>query len=242
MDDRALMRFCAIRGRPIPQQIGGGTVLFKGHPIMIQEDITGTFIIIRGGRRTCFIVEIDAATGDSVLLDLEAGRWGDTCFTDNYKDSTALVKVAVWIAKKRGARKIELTDNSTVICKPSGEKIDLAELSFITTGKTWYERLIPKLTPRNEAFSTRLDTWRHSVDTKKWSDIVHLLPKLESLGEPNELAKNVLTRMKKNGEWCEYFANNMDTLRRAFGIESRIKGTQWYAPLDSITSRRKTRK
>jgi hypothetical protein len=69
------------------------------------------------------------------------------------------------------------------------------------------------------------------VNDKKWADIVSFLPELVGSGKPSELAKVVLTRMKKHGKYCEFFANNMDTLRRAFGIESRIKGTHWIATL-----------
>jgi len=195
----------------------------------------------KSGGRPCFILEIDTSTGNASLLDLEAGRWGDTCFTDG---SPALIKVAVWIAVSRGARQIELTDNSVIICKRTKEKIDLAELSFITTGKTWYERLIPGLTPVDTIAVERLEVWRQAVFKKTWAEVVPFLPGIE-VGYQDVLAKDVLAKMKKSGEWCEFFANNMDNLRKAFGIERRIHGSHWIAPLASpeqIQGSRKTRK
>ena len=247
MTDRAIRRYCAIWGRPVPvwKQVGG-SILFKGHPISIRADITGNFILIHGGKkagnRPCFIVEIDTVTRNSTLIDLEAGKWGDTCFTDGYIDSHALVKAAVWIAASRGARRIEFTDNSVVRCKGSEYKIDLAELSFITTGQTWYERLIPGLTLFDPIAAARLEVWRRQVQTATWATVSPFLAGIEEQGSATELAKDVLARMKKNGAWCEFFANNMDILRKAFGIERRLHGSQWFALLGRSQTTRRTHK
>jgi hypothetical protein len=256
MSDRAIQSYCSIWGRPIPvwKQSGGGTVLYKGHPITIREDVKQRFIEIHGGikaaGRTCFILEIFPNTGNATLKDLEAGRWGDTCFTDGYQESSALVKVILWIAKKRGARRIEFTDNSMILCPDKEQKIVLSELSFITTGQTWYERQIPDLKPVDASKAERLERWRSNVMTRTWGEVLPWItgfgsdPEIPHMGAPEENAKDVLTRMKRSGQWCNFFANEMDHLRKAFGIDIRIHGWHWSAslvgPTTSRTEKRRT--
>ena len=259
--DRAVRRYCAVWGRPLPiwKQKGGGggriTVKYKGHPITVLEDTDGRFIMIYGGQkrggRPCFILEIDPITKHSTMIDLEAGRWGDTCFTDGYKNSAALVKVAVWAAKRHGAVQLELTDNSTILCPDMIEKIHLPELSFITTGYTWYERQMPGLLPRsyplNSDFAERLAVWRENVKGRRWSEVAPYVLEVADQGLATEKAADVLARMKEAGTWCSFFANNMDNLRRAFGIERKIHGSHWYLSLstgvsESVKRRRTTQK
>lgn len=251
MSERDIRRYCAVWGRPLPvwKQTGGDRykVLFNNHPIIVKEDIEGSFIMILGGEkkggRPCFILDIDP-DGNSTFIDLEAGRTGDTCFTDNYQDSIALVKVALFILKERGAKQIELTDNSTIRCPDKINKIDLAELSFITTGQTWYERQIPGLIPKEIHIAERLEVWRRAVHEKIWAEVAPWIPEAADQGSSEELAKDVLSRMKKSGIWCKFFANNMDNCRKAFGIETRIHGSHWFAPITKSRTRsgRKTRK
>jgi hypothetical protein len=240
--DRAVRRYCAVWGRPLPiwKQKGGGniTVKYKGHPITVLEDTECRFIMIYGGQkrggRPCFILEIDPITKHSTMIDLEAGRWGDTCFTDGYKNSAALVKVAVWAAKRHGAVQLELTDNSTILCPDMIEKIHLSELSFITTGYTWYERQMPGL--RLRSFAERLAVWRENVKSRRWAEVAPYVMEVEDQGLAAEKAADVLARMKETGTWCSFFANNMDNLRRAFGIERRIHGSHWYLSLSTGVS------
>lgn len=265
--DRAVRRYCAVWGRPLPiwKQKGGGggggriTVQHNGHrnghPITILEDMDGRFIMVYGGQkrggRLCFILEIDPITKHSTMIDLEAGRWGDTCFTDGYKNSAALVKVAVWAAKRHGAVQLELTDNSTILCPDMIEKIHLPELSFITTGYTWYERQMPglrlRLHPLNADFAERLAVWRENVKGRRWSEVAPFVLEVADQGLAAEKAADVLARMKEAGTWCSFFANNMDNLRRAFGIERKIHGSHWYLSLsvgvsESVKRRRTTQK
>ena len=185
------------------------------------------------------------------MIDLEAGRWGDTCFTDGYKNSAALVKVAVWAAKRHGAVQLELTDNSTILCPDMIEKIHLPELSFITTGYTWYERQMPGLLPRsyplNADFAERLAVWRENVKGRRWSEVAPFVLEVADQGLATEKAADVLARMKEAGTWCSFFANNMDNLRKAFGIERKIHGSHWYLSLsvgvaESVKIRRTTQK
>jgi len=235
MSDRDIRRYCAVWGRPLPiwKQSGGDRykVLFNDHPIIVKEDIDGSFIMIYGGEkaggRPCFILDINPVTKNSTFISLEAGRWGDTCFTDNYQDSTALVKVAIHLLKTHGARRLELTDNSTILCPDASVRVSLSELSFITTGQTWYERQIPGLQPEETHIVERLDVWRRAVHQKTWAEVAPWIPEAADQGLPEELAKDVLTRMKKSGNWCVFFMNNMDNCRKAFGIDRRLHWTHW---------------
>jgi len=69
---------------------------------------------------------------------------GITSFLDNQEGSTGLVLAALEIAKLKGAKTFEFTDNSVKVVE--GRKIRLSELSFLTTGKTWYQRILPTIT------------------------------------------------------------------------------------------------
>ena len=251
--DAALRRYCAVWGRTMPifKQKGGGriTVIYNGHPIIVRESMEGDFMMVYGGEkrggRPCFILEINPATKHCTMIDLEAGRWGDTCFIDGYKNSAALVKVAIWAAKRNGAIQIELTDNSSILCPDMIEKIYLPELSFITTGQTWYERQMTGLRfgPVNDAFADRLAVWRENVKSRRWAEVAPFIVEVAAQGLGEEMACDVLTRMKKSQTWCSFFANNMDNLRRAFGIERRIHGSLWILRFTlPVGRKRKTQK
>ena len=245
----ALRRYCAVWGRTMPifKQKGGGRikVIYNGHPIIVRESMEGDFMMVYGAKGPCFILEINPATKHCTMIDLEAGRWGDTCFIDGYKNSAALVKVAIWAAKRNGAIQIELTDNSSILCPDMIEKIHLSELSFITTGQTWYERQMPglRLGPLSAALADRLPVWRENVKSRRWAEVAPFIVEVADQGLGEEMACDVLTRMKKSEAWCSFFANNMDNLRRAFGIERRIHGSLWILHLTlPVGRKRKTQK
>ena len=78
--------------------------------------------------------------GPSVLISVSRGI---TCFLDNKDDSNGIVLAGLEIAKLKGTKTFEFTDNSTKLIE--GKKLKLSDLSFITTGKTWYERILPNI-------------------------------------------------------------------------------------------------
>jgi hypothetical protein len=50
-----------------------------------------------------------------------------------------MLEFAFELAKKKGAERVQLNDESTITCE-SGQKIKLGPFSFIRSGRTWYEK------------------------------------------------------------------------------------------------------
>ena len=104
-------------------------------------------------KQPCFIMHIKPGSS-SELISISRGK---DCFQDNHDLSSDIVSSALEIARLKGAKTFEFTDNSTKIIE--AKKIRLSNLSFLTTGKTWYERI---LTVRlaNPSDHLKLDSWR----------------------------------------------------------------------------------
>jgi hypothetical protein len=103
-------------------------------------DLTATALGKSNIKQPCFIMKIVPGCASSIISLCR----GITSFLDNQEGSTGLVLAALEIAKLKGAKTFEFTDNSVKVVE--GRKIRLSELSFLTTGKTWYQRILPTIT------------------------------------------------------------------------------------------------
>jgi hypothetical protein len=221
-------------------------MVYDGHPIQIRESVDGSTLLIQGGRdiatndfaRPCFIVEIEDT--HATLLSVEKDT---ACFTDNWNDSRALVRVAIKLARARGATSFRLTDRSTIRCP---DRISLSDLSFLTTGKTWYESILPGLEPADPNKRSQLVAWRHAVTTKTWGELV---AGFQQLGvplvmkgvDPNTRAMDVLSNIKRSGRHCSFFATMMERLITVFGVGSLYEW-DWQISLQSRPMGRLTQK
>jgi hypothetical protein len=123
------------------KQNGGGTVQVGNQNIIYRQDKMGNRIVIQSDR--------PVSAGQFILfLDGEAATLHSISkvISPLHKETTKdLVHAAVKIATDRGASWLEVTDNST-ICKEGtkiGTAVSLADYSFVTKGKTWYETIFP---------------------------------------------------------------------------------------------------
>jgi hypothetical protein len=212
--------------KPIILQKGGAkkyTTTIDGHPIQIIESInrySGNDIVFRGGKEAypCFILSINKYK-EATLTGLTKDK---LCFIDGYENSRDLVRIAASLAKERGAKSLTLTDISYIKCP---EKVYLSDLSMITTGKTWYESILP-FNPMNPEF---VEPFRKKIVEASW---ISIMP--ESAGFNTEginitspgSAILVLDRAKKDKRFCKFFSDNMHILLERFGVKS-FKNQDW---------------
>ena len=80
---------------------------------------------------------------DSQTAVLNAVQYSPQCTLDGRmkrgEGTRAMLTFAFELAKSRGAKRIQLQDESTITCE-TGETVKLGPFTFIRTGMTWYER------------------------------------------------------------------------------------------------------
>lgn len=209
-------------------QSGGDSIKsfnYNSHRIKYKENINAADnvdILIFGGykspSRFCFLVSIPP----SGIAQLQILRRGSDCFLDAHESSKDVVRAAVKIAKEKGAKVLELVDESYINCP---QYIDLPDLSMLTTGKTWYESILP-FRPLDPEY---VEPFRKKLLTNKWIDIAPEGSTLSIHGidvnAPGS-AMLVLNRAKKSKEYCKFFSDNMKILLDKSNVKSFV-GTVW---------------
>ena len=183
-------------------------------------------------KQPCFMMSI-IPEGNATLISISRGV---ACFQDNHDISSDIVLAALEIAKQKAAKKFEFTDNSTKTV--DHKKIDLADLSFLTTGQTWYERILP-IKPSKATDASDIEENRILVKTNIWSDVYnHLLRQgidadFDTAGidiEKAGSAMEVLNRAKLSKKHHLFFQEYMNKLLKASGILP-LKGKEWIMDL-----------
>ena len=209
------------------QSGGGGILTFNSYRIKYRKAVnnsTKTLFIYAGrsaGQRPCLVLSINGV--EAILQSLERGN---DCFVNISSNSKNLVLAAIKLAKKFGATKLMLTDNSFIQCP---DKVHLADLSFLSTGRTWYESIAP--------FKSQYDIekYRSSVQQNKWADILTMAKKRGfeldiNTGtintEETGSAMKVIAYLKENKTSCLFFSKMMGELLLWSGIPS-LYGTSW---------------
>jgi hypothetical protein len=192
-------------------------------------DMTATATGKANDKQPCFIMKIIPG-GASSLTSLSRGI---TCFLDNKDDSSGLLLAGLEIARLKGAKTFEFTDNSVKVV--DGKKIRLSDLSFLTTGKTWYERILPNIKMVDEVERRSLEIRRKTVKENKWIDVYNnllnnnIIVSFDTSGidiNKTGSAMKVLDRAKKSKKYADFFHNEMETLI----ISSRVipvRGSHW---------------
>ena len=200
-------------------QRGGAVMYIDKHPIHVREVKDGKHVYIHGGpSRPCFSIELQK--NHAILQDIARGTH---CFTDGHTELSA----AAMIAKDHGARTMELSDNSVIYCP---ERIVLSDLSFLTTGQTWYESILPNMTATNFPL---LERWRNTVKTNTWRTVGQGLPMFDTKGidiDTPGSAMLVLNRAKNNRRNCALLSAYMDQIIQQSGILS-MYGRHWMCRL-----------
>jgi hypothetical protein len=224
------------------QQHGGGDRYIhkvRGvHPIEYNVSDDGKTMFIRGGYKPlvapCFVVDINLSDPTKAVLQ-EVERRKGRCFRDDNTESRDIVRAAAVIAAERGVKTLQFTDNSYIMCP---RIIHLSNLSFLTTGRTWYESILPNL--RCISLEEELlDHFRHLARTNTWRAVGHDLIKLNmtnsitgmayDIDEPGSAMK-VLNALKTDRRFCGFFAKNMDELLWRSHIYT-LHGREWVCDL-----------
>lgn len=182
-------------------------------------------------KQPCFMMHIVPGKG-SELISVSRGR---ACFEDNHDNSADIVLAALEIAKLKGAKTFEFTDNSTKTVE--GQKIRLSDLSFLTTGKTWYERILP-IRPSTKVYSDDIENRRRpKVLTNTWASVYNNLINEGlnididttniNINEPGSAMK-VLLIAKKSKKYHKilFYEKNMFKLLDSSNIQS-MHGIHW---------------
>lgn len=202
--------------------------------------------VIRGekvdGSMPCFILHIihTAPQPYAYLLNITKGT---SCSLEDNATSADIVCAVVQLAKEKGAKWIELTDESK-ICKDELRNIpsiSLANYYFLTRGKTWYETILPFI-PEDK----KIEEYRNKVLTNSWNFIMSNLKRI-NIGIANEIIHNfpvnishidttkagsamtILSMIPPNVR-CSFYHKYMSYLITASDIFT-INGTVWSLPL-----------
>lgn len=210
------------------QQRGGGLLRINGRTIRYRTEQSGNTTFLYGGgntiNRVCLVLELNRSTGEAVLQNVE-GR--TDCYTDAAAETSAkdIVRAAHRYAIHQRMRTIELTDNSTIRCP---DKLTLSDLSFLTTGRTWYESLIPGLVCTD---CPEIEIHRAQVRQAAWRDIGADLIALQMTLDPAApgTAMQVLSAMKTSKQFCGFFKQNMAGMLFRNRMPT-LMGTHWIAP------------
>lgn len=185
-------------------------------------------------KQPCFIMKI-VIGGPSILISISRDI---SCFLDNKEDSSGIVLAALEIAKLKGAKTFEFTDNSTKSI--DGKKIRLSELSFLTTGQTWYERILPNIRIVDKSVNELLEMDRNRAKKNKWIDVYNLLlhhyhidvnfdeTDIDITKEGS--AMKILNSAKKSKHYSEFFEKEMVKLMRSSNI-MLLHGLHWIMDL-----------
>ena len=173
-------------------------------------------------KRPCFILTMDKE--DAILQSIESGR---DCSLDEGATSKHTVLAAAKLAKERGATRILFTDNSTKHL-PTGY-FRLSNMYFLTTGKTWYESILPcQLVSLQDQSKYRV--WKTRAETNMWADVYACLQKVcpgidIDIGETEgQAAMHVLHRLKDSK--TDFFAKYEAELLMCSSIGS-LHGLDW---------------
>ena len=187
-------------------------------------------VIFAGNDLPCFSIRIHK-TGEAVLESVTRRK---DCFVDDHDNSKDLVRAAFQLAKNKGAKSLEISDNSFIQCP---EKVMLGDLYFLTTGKTWYESIIPLKSNK----MALIEKFRELVKSNTWSSVYSKLiiynPSLKDYNfdfdtDANKVgsAMEILSELKKSRDHCKFFSENMNELLLSSGITTMCNFT-WSASL-----------
>jgi len=236
---RTITNMRSYRPRFVFRQVGGGDsemIYVRGHPIRIftmdEDDVT---LYIAGGESApCFRLDI-AKAGNRAILGEVVRR--NKCFAEGGTESRDIVRAAYQVARDRGVRILEFTDNSVIYCP---ERVILSDLSFLTTGQTWYESIIPIKCLNCPG----IEDYRRRVRTNTWRVVGHGLVDINLSGvdiDASGSAMQVLTALKKDGHFCQFFSDKMADLIYRSGIKT-FHEKQWIGYISSPSQTRSSRR
>lgn len=215
------------------QQGGGRVVTQGGYRYHVRESMDGDTLVIRGGgvpnKANCFMVMISP----DKTAELHDIRRGADCSLDGPSAPTGnMVHLAIRLAKERGAHTLYIQDMARIADPGRTTKFKLADVSLLTTGKSWYHQFLPLTSSDDDA----LARWRDIIETNTWDKVYACLTSIKgNIPVPDGVtagvdtaspgsAKTVLTRIKQAR--TDFFAKYLTELIPCSGVSS-IYGWTW---------------
>lgn len=248
-------------------QKGGGKHIYgtiNSHVINIYEDNEdeNTLMFVGGPKSypSCFRLSLNLSNKEASLDDLYVPHRSDSeslsysCFEDGTNESRLVVKVAIALARKKGAKTLVWTDNSTKHCLSNWFR--LSDYYHLLTGETWYESILREvdshvrielLMPKHASEIYKTDqkkaakiSWKEMRGTISNPSFSSVLTEIDET-EPGT-ARRVLQELRKlrTDEICEYVGEHLHKFLANSGISS-LHGTWWKATFSHLSTR-KTRK
>jgi hypothetical protein len=216
-------------------EVKQGVVVADGFrfPYTCNINDKDTLIFTGGSGKPCF--------GLFVIPDMRMAELHDfvrtpTCSLDPTATIKSAGKAAFELARSLGLTRIDLTDNANKRL-PNGSKFSLSVMSFLATGKTWYETFLP-IQPEPDFVDTYA-RWRDTVMTNTWQTVFTCLQRVFphitldvniddiDIAAPGS-AMTVFSRLKDAK--TDFFALYGEDLIHCSGI-GNIHGRTWYAQL-----------
>jgi hypothetical protein len=145
-----------------------------------------------------------------------------------HKESRDIVRAAYILARDRGMTRIDLHDLSYIYCP---EEVRLADLSFLSTGRTWYESILPTMRVID---MPEIEEYRQRVRSNTWRQVGHdLLPDVDINGidiDAPGSAMAVIAALKESRDFCRWFSRHMNKLMLRSGVPS-VMSTHWQIPI-----------
>ena len=192
-------------------------------------DIVAVYGGGEGGTQSpeCFFLRVNRVTQRAVLQGIQ--KRSDCFAGDGPSDMRLVVRAALRWAARHGILSVDVTDNSHIAC-PSGA-VELANMSFLTTGRTWYESAVPGCFLVSDIQQARLVADRERVRRATWrlvsvgvtADIAAAVEGVD-VDTPGS-AMEVLSRAKRL-RLCKVFRDDMATLLENVGVMS-YHGKTW---------------
>lgn len=203
----------------------------EGHPTEIVA-VYGGGRSARSGTQSpaCFFLRVNRVTQRAILQGIQKRS---DCFVgegEGQADMRLVVRAALRWAAQHGVLSVDFVDNSHVMCE-SGETVELANLSFLTTGQTWYESAAAGCFLVSEAEQRRLVADRERVRQATWRSVgagvrTDLSDVMEGIDvDAPGSAMEVLTRAKR-ARLCKVFRDEMAELLAGAGVMS-YHGKTW---------------
>lgn len=112
--------------------------------------------------RPCVVIvllkELETAVLNLVEYDMRCTIDGKM---EQGKGTRDMINFALRLIKTKGAKRVELDDRSTVICKTNGKRVKLGPFYFFRNGVTWYEKYFGFQPIRNkELYQKAKEIWK----------------------------------------------------------------------------------
>lgn len=216
----------------IPYRVAGHVMIIRFLPGDYGDETSYGIIGGNNPSAPCFWLRIN--TKDRIGF-LQSVLGSTQCFlgeAPEYKNTTAVVRAAYQFAVEHGITTLIVDDDSRLHCP---QTVVLSDLSFLTTGRTWYERIIPGCQPTDEEMRAQIDEWRERVRKSRWVDVKDVLGDemlFDTSGIDVDAAGStmaVLARAKKHNnraQSCSLLAAYVPLLMMRLGIGS-LWGKSW---------------